>query len=65
MTAEVIQFVPRPNPNRPQPESLLGQATSLVGFINALTAKDPVEFNAALPVYTETNSFTAPEKDPA
>lgn len=53
MSADVIQFVPRPNPNREA--SLLAQATNLVDFINGLTAKD-------VP-YTETESYSAPDGD--
>lgn len=38
MTAEIIQFVPRPNPNRQL--TLEQQAIGIVDFINGLTAID-------------------------
>lgn len=62
MSADVIQFVPRPNPNREQP--LIAQATSLVGFLNALTAKDEWGcFVTQAHPHTETESYSAPDGD--
>ncbi len=53
MTAQIIQFVPRPDPNR---EARLQQMAAEA-------------FNAAFPTwptpYTETESYTAPDKDSA
>lgn len=56
MSAEIYNLRDYQKPV-PQSESLLAQATSLVGFINGLTAKDQT------PDFSQAGAYHAPDKD--